>query len=423
MYIDHNNRKRTRSDSKWLIFTIYIIILFTLEAICKKPLFKASDQFIIYLQGSDPKNNYYIKVAQFFTFLGSNSIFIPLLIMVYNYVNIYKTYTLLMSLLISIGSFSILKVVYSSPRPYFKNEKIETFGCEGGWGNPSGNCLSSMAFYLTLWHIITDCKELRNQKLIKNIYLLVTCLLIVLIMFSRIMVGAHSINQVLFGGLLGFGIYYFLFFVLCIRPNDHEQFSRILNFKNITYFTGNSLIFLFIFLIFLFNEIDEDTKDKYYINIINKCPNTTKNLLFNREALLNFGIFLSNIGAFIGVKFEYFFLFRENLENWYQSNFEMNEPNDDSSLLTKITLNRETQWNHTNSFYSVLRLFLIIVFSAIMIFPFFFVNWSDDFGIVFIFKILVPANTLSFAFFYLFKILMKSLRMINLSVYSLNDSL
>ena len=423
MYIDSNIRKKKRSNSKWLIFIFYMIFIFTIEPFFRQPLYDISEQLILDIQGSDPKNSFLINCAELISHIGSNFLFVPILIIVYNYANIYKAYTLLLSLLIPIGGYSILKVIYVSPRPFFKNENIQIFGCECGWGNPSGRSFNSMAFFLTLWKIMIDCKQIRDKKLVKFIFLIFTCLLVILIMFSCIILGSSSINQVLFGGLLGLGVYFFLFYVLCIRPNDHRQFSVILNFRNIIYFILNLIIFLFVFIIFKFNQINGDIQSEFEKNISAKCPDTPENLRFHKEALVNFGIFLSNIGAFVGIKFDYFFSFRENLENWYQFNFELSEPKDDSSLMTKITLNRETQWNHTNIFYSILRLFLIIVFSSVMMFPYFFFDWNDNIALVFIFKLVLPTNMLAFCYFYLFKVLLKSLKMVNLSMYSLSESI
>lgn len=423
MYIDLHNKKRVRTNSKWLIFTIFMILVIVTEQFYRQPLKEVSLSVIKTLQGEDPKNNNAIKFLKFISQLGSKMVFIPITIIVYNYANIYKTFTLLMALLISTAEFSILKMIYEGPRPYFIDLSIIPIDCEGGWGNPSGHSLSSMAFYLTLWHIITECKQIRDKKIIKIISLIFTILLIISIMFSRIVLGAHSINQILFGGLMGYGVYYFLFNVLCIRLNDGKQFAKILNFKNIMFLAINFLIFLFAFLVYYFNELEIDIIDKYDAIIKEKCHGIPFNLKFQNEALLNIAIYLANIGAFIGIKFEYFFLFGENLDNWNQFNFEMNEINDDSSLMTKITINRETQWNHTNNFFSILRLFIIVVLSAILVFPYFLIEWDYNIVLVFLFKLVVPSNTITFAYFFLFKKLLKGLRMVNMTLYSLNDSL
>jgi len=421
MFIDSGNR-RIRTNSQWLVFSLFITSVFISELFFRDPLYNASFNLIQYLQGNDPKNSSLVYAANIFSILGSKTTFIPIIFIVYNYANIYKTYILLMMLLVGFAETSILKMIYTSPRPFFDMSMVEIIGCTGSWGNPSGHTLKSMAFYLTLWHIVTDCKQLREKKIIKNILLVFTVLFIICIMFSRVIVGAHGLNQILFGGLLGFANYFFIFYVLCLRLNDGKQFAKILNFTNIIHGIINFFIFLFAFLIYYFNEPNY-LMPKYNEVINNKCPNVPMNERFQNEAIVQFAAFLANIGAFIGIKFEYVFCFGENLDNWNQYNFESNEINDDSSLMTKITINRKTQWNHTNFFYSLIRLFLIALFSAVLVFPYFLFDWDDNIYLVFFLKLTVPANTLTFACFFLFKVFMRSLRMVNMTFYSLNDSL
>jgi membrane-associated phospholipid phosphatase len=423
MNIQGAQAQKSRSKSRWLIFILYVLIIFGTEPFYRQPLFNFSLDFIEKVQGDEPKHNNILHVAEFISHLGNTGVFIPIILIVYNFANIYKTYILLMTILLSTMFISILKMLYISPRPFWKNQKIEIFGCEGGWGNPSGHSLASTAFYLTFWHIIFECHALRNNKILKRISLAATILFIFTIMLSRTFVGAHSINQILFGFLIGFGIYFFIFYVLCVKVNDSKQFLSYIAFRNLIYGFINFFIFLFVVLIFNFNQ-HEELFSEWKNEINKKCPEIPDNKRLQNEALVTFATFLTNLGAFYGIKFEYYFSFGENIQNWRQFNFEIDERSDDESLMTKITINKETQWNHTNSFYSILRLLVIILLCAFFMLPYFFIEWSDNLLIVLIFKVFFPLNMITFSFFYLFKIILKSLRMVNLTLYSmLQDSL
>lgn len=419
------NPLKNKKTSRWFIFSLYIIIVMASEQFFRKPLFDASISFIEGLQGSDPHKNSLMHIAEFISHLGNSGAFLTIILIVYNFANIYKTYVLLMALLLASMMISILKMIYMSPRPYWVSEKIIPFGCEGGWGNPSGHSLASTAFYISLWHILFECSQLRKRKLLKYGSLAFTILFILTIMFSRNAVGAHSLNQILFGCLLGFAIYFFLFYVLCIDVNDSKQFLKFIEFRNLIYGVINFFIFLFAILVYFFNQNEEVFAKWDHAITTHGCASVPKNKRLQNEGFVTFAVFLANFGAFMGIKFEYYFSFAGNVQNWRQFNFEVDEKNDDESLMTKISINKETQWNHTNSFYSIMRILIVLLLCAIIILPFYmFIEWDDNFAVVFLFKTLIPFNLAAFSFFFLFKIVLKSLRMVNLTLYSmLQDSL
>jgi membrane-associated phospholipid phosphatase len=419
MNIQASSYLKTKTKSHWLIFAVYTVVIFATEPFYRQPLFDLSIPYIEAVQGPNPLSNKLLYISEFISMLGNTGVFIGIIGMVYNFANIYKTYVLLTTLFLSTMNISILKMIYMSPRPYWVSEKILPFGCEGGWGNPSGHSMASTAFYLTLWHIVFECSQLRNNKTAKGCSLAFVIFFIMSIMVSRNFVGAHSINQILFGSLIGFGIYFFLFYVLCINVNDSKQFSRLLQFRNLIYIVINFFIFLFAFLVFYFNKHEEDILKWNTIITTHGCDSVPKNKRLQDEGFLTFAVFLANFGAFMGLKFEYYFTFSENMQNWSQYNFEIDERPDDESLMTKISINKETQWNHTNSLFSCLRFIFILILSGIIMTPFYFINWDDNLAIVFIFKSFLPINLATFSMFYLFKIILKSLRLSNLTLYSM----
>lgn len=423
MNIQGMHSQKSKTNSKWLIWAIYIILILVTEQFYSNPLFKVSIPYIEAVQGKEPGENFLLYAAEIVSYLG-NAIYVPIIFVVYNFANIYKSYVLLMTLLLSTAMISILKMIYIQQRPYWVSDKIVPFGCEGGWGNPSGHSLSCTAFYLTLWEIIFECSKLRNKKVLKYTSLGCTIILILMILFSRNFVGAHSLNQILYGGLLGFGLYFFLFHVLCIRLNDSKQFAKFLEFRNLTYYLINFFILLFAFLVYYFNQ-NNDYLNKWDKAIdTNGCSEIPNNKRLQNEGFITFAIFMTNLGAFMGVKFEYYFTFGENLQNWRQYNFESDEQRDDESLMTKITINKETQWNHTNSFYSFSRFLIILLLCGVLMTPYYFIHWNQNLVIVFIFKLFLPMNLITFSMFFLFKIVLKSLRVVNMTLYSmLHDSI
>lgn len=410
-----------RSKSQYPIFIAYILAIFISEIFYRGPLFQETLKFVEYIQKDvpDPRQNTMFKTAEIISLLGAGPSLILIILITYNYANIYKTLVMVNILLVSQLLTGMLKMIYMSPRPYWEKENIIALGCEGGWGNPSGHSLTSTAFYLTVWHIVFDSSYLRNRKVEKALSLAFTVIFILLIMISRVITANHSFNQIIFGSLIGFGLYFFTFNVLCVRVNDSNQCLKIIDITYTLFAIINVVLLLIGFLLFLFNVND---KSEIYANIFKpdgKCP-LPANRTMQTEGFSSLAMFLANMGAFTGVKFEYDYTFKKNTQSWRQYNFELEEKPDDESLMTKISINRETQWNHTNSFFSCMRLFVICVLSLISMAPYLLVSWNAHVSLVLLIKIFLPMAFVWFGFFFTFKIIAKMLRLTNITMNSMS---
>jgi membrane-associated phospholipid phosphatase len=72
------------------------------------------------------------------------------------------------------------KSLMSHPRPSWASDEIQAWACDPDFGNPSGHSLTSMTF----------------ASFSSNHYLL---FLAFLVGYSRMVLGVHSLNQVVFG--------------------------------------------------------------------------------------------------------------------------------------------------------------------------------------------------------------------------------
>jgi membrane-associated phospholipid phosphatase len=103
----------------------------------------------------------------------------------------------------AISIMASTKMFYAEARPYFITSDIEPLGeCTAGFGNPSGHSMFSVmwAFLLHL-HIF--------EGFITSVFAHVSLYFITtpfafLVAFSRLYVGVHSLNQIVYGSLLGF---------------------------------------------------------------------------------------------------------------------------------------------------------------------------------------------------------------------------
>lgn len=102
-----------------------------------------------------------------------------------------------------------LKSLYAEPRPYWVSDEIAHSSCTTGFGNPSGHMINNSFFWVSLYcHIFYDMMmssdegfwKRKSVKFMSAIFLVVFLGLMAL---SRVYLGAHTLNEVLFGALLG----------------------------------------------------------------------------------------------------------------------------------------------------------------------------------------------------------------------------
>jgi len=109
----------------------------------------------------------------------------------------------------------ITKMAYKQQRPFWVDPTLHHKGaCDSEFGNPSGHSLIAAAMAVTIaldiaHHSVNHCKVLWN---------LLICTLaaayFLLMGFSRVVLGVHSLNQILYGWCLGIWVALFCFFIL-----------------------------------------------------------------------------------------------------------------------------------------------------------------------------------------------------------------
>jgi len=409
-----------------LAFIFYIVGILVLQKVMANNLYPISQD---YLKSMNLNQTYSKGVLQFFSalaYIGTITPYLIIMAFVYNFSNIYKSFILLIVIFNTYLFGGLLKLILAEPRPFFEDKDITNhdFSCNLGFGNPSGHSVSSTAFYLTLWHIIFESSNLSKKRVVKYISLTAIIIVLLLMFFGRFLSGTNSLDQIIFGFLLGFGIYSAIFFVMKVNVNDGIQFFTFMNIRNLIFFTANFLIFLTALLVYKFvpaNPKQNEWLATVKLNANTACLHASESLnLFHQEAFLMVGTFLSNFFSFVGLKLEYYYSFNANTQNWKQYNFEKIEKVEDS-LLSKIS-DIELQWNHTSVTKSIIRLVIILMMSMIILLPFFLVSNNQNIVIVFLFKYFLPLGIIAFSMFYLFKVVIKKFKLDNSSVFVLmND--
>lgn len=228
------------------------------------------------------------------------------------------------SVLLGQASNAFLKNLYHQYRPCWADLNIPVYGGEKDYGNPSGHAtgcgvilFSALAVYLfdNFDFCLTEAEELEVKKTRAGILYslpakiaitVVTLILYLIILYSRVYVGAHSFNQILYGSLLGLFVAVAIFYVF--RQNLVSSYKRILPNKSTNY-VKNSLIISAVglfpllvhiaaFLTLRFTGVKLDSKTLAHIRQHHSFFDANVPL---NSGFINFGLGEMVIGAHLGV--------------------------------------------------------------------------------------------------------------------------
>ena len=127
-------------------------------------------------------------------------------------------YYLVMHMCISAGG-ALTKLNYHQGRPFWESLEVEALACTGTYGNPSGHSWGSLATSLTVFLDFNAWASARPASRLHAWYWRILVLVIGLtysgsVAYSRILLGVHSLNQVLLGLQLGAWTAFTLHFVV-----------------------------------------------------------------------------------------------------------------------------------------------------------------------------------------------------------------
>lgn len=217
------------------------------------------------------RNPFFDSMFEFFTLFGEELIVIAILGGVYWVINKRSGERLGITVFISLGLNSLLKLLIMRPRPFVNNDTIVNLRPEtsGGYSMPSGHTQSASTVFFGLYQFFK-----------KRTLLVLAIIITILVAISRMYIGVHYLSDVLVGGVLGIVITFFMYKWL----NKKEDLSKI--YLVILVLSAISLLAV---LIYNFIKLDSSNFDAqtYY---------------FNTEAIAK--MLGTLIGFVIGVKFE-----------------------------------------------------------------------------------------------------------------------
>lgn len=263
----------TRKENyKILVFSLLIAFIIIIQYLFSAKLQLLSIPLIRFLQ-SNPK---LINIMRVFSSFGSKKVKSLMLSFIFGLCNTYHAFIHAVVCYVSILFCSWLKLLLQEPRPFWLDSQIHAYDCESGYGYPSNHVLTSIPSFLMFFEILYYHFEIdRKTKSLDSLYyytgIISGLLLCTLVGCSRMVLGVHSLDQVCFGLLMGFAVYYFFLHIIDFDLRNYHPFLQ--SFTNPYHKAKLILLILAVYLIFLVNAMFTDVSydNKWSEMIILSC--------------------------------------------------------------------------------------------------------------------------------------------------------
>ena len=448
------NNKRRRSSSHYFIFSFIFLFSIIAHQFYKQYLYSLSNDYVQIIQNEiKVRCPFYKTIFFLFSYIVNYKVLIlAIIVFMYNFGNIFKTYILLLTLEIAMISSSVFKLIYREYKPYWNffindtksnvtyinianttelystNKTNDVFYIStNGFGGPSTNVLITAVLLFTVWRVIFKSMRLKEKGCFyKNIVLFIVFIYTLIESFLYWICYESSLDQIAFSFSLAFCIYFFIFYVLNLYSNDMKQIFKTLIFpiyyKCLIYIGVLTMFTIFYFTIRnIFGEENELVYQKVLQSIHYNNSSIIIQSLFS-EAYYSFCIFFLNLGLIFGMRQEYFSLFEGSFNNWTQYNFEKDEEikeDEDESLMSKLSINKDIQWNHTKIYYSIPRLVILLILMGISSLSYTLISFDSNVIMIILLKYFLCLNLISFGMFYGYKQILKYLKLTNILIFTM----
>ena len=369
--------KKEKKESHWILFLI--ILLFS--------------GLIIYCI----INNNSIRIKTIipfghigFLYLLDLKFYFLIIIIVFNFGNIYQTLLLFYSLIIPDFLYSTFLFFIGYGYEYDKQNKL----------NILYDYFILIFFFLIIAKFLFYSNNINEQNInYKGLFIYIIIFIFLLLCLTNTIAILNSniifIDKIISGFLLSYSYYFLIFHVININPNDSLQLFYFIEKSN-----NNIITVAFFIMIIISIYLKNDNKYNKFLSCILYIT--------------------SNIIPIYGIIYEYKFLFNSSRKNWANFNFEKenNIENDNlNSLISEISITKSIKWNKTSFIIDILRL-IVLIFIQIIIFYFseqmLFFNYNE---------VKINKSFLFFVFsiftFIIDKILLYWLRLINMTYFFL----
>ena len=427
--LDENKNYIINVFLKNIKINILIIILFILffisEFFFREPLFDYSKSFEKNWQ--EKSSNSTITFYKIITKVGGEYLMGAPIAFVLCFFQIIKSSFFIAGLIFVLHFHSLMKIWYGNKRPFWEDKTLFKDICDGGFGNPSGHSISSVYLYTTLFVYLIQTKMIENKIVIKILLFIFFSTFVVLVILSRLILGIHSINQVIYGSVLGLFTSLLVVQILQLHKMPIIFYKRLFKEKILIFCISSILLILEILSILSSLSFNIDFDYDYYDKILDElCEELPKYRKFNMDGLFGAFVVLALLGMYLGqVVFWYL------IDNFYKKTkktkiqkmdtIKSEEINDiekddyDEKNNNKILDDMIIHWNENRSFIDcstikISKIFVVILICCSPLALFILVSREANMIVIFVFKFGIPFFfsmffVFSLGFYYIIKII------------------
>ena len=314
---------------KILIISIYFIIIIATERIYYNELFIKSLEIIPKFQKASPGSYSFWK---FMAQMGGKPVLGALYVILFLFIPLNKVFVMFFLLIFTGFIDHLSKILYRQERPLWMNDDIDVHSEHAcGYGNPSGHALSSSCLYLSFWYMVSNllnnCFRNNTKALYAVKYIIFSvCLIIVfLIMTCRLYLGVHSLNQIIFGFLIGVGIFLLFLPIFKIYHNTPSEFlNQQFKFRYLTLGLIAAGIITYYISYFCRKDV-EGVKER--ANWIKMCHNQKWSKLLIEASFMGSESIFIILGMFTGLYYVKIYIEKiypnreDNIFNWNEGKF------------------------------------------------------------------------------------------------------
>ena len=332
---------------------IVLLIVFIVESLFRQSLFDYSIKAIKKIHANYNSKDMPIYIAaKFFSVLPKEITFAIVIVLVYFLSNLLKQVIVLMNILISMLIICLLKIIYQSPRPFWKSDEIMKIDCEEDFGNPSGHSFTAVFMFITYYLVgvyynkwFYSTQEIEEEayfaknkkyleksensisktnyyKILRIVLLILMILVTFLVCASRFILGVHSLNQIIFGATLGLITAYIIFGIVFTDLNDYSILLQMISHKY--FFLVNVAFFIIVtvatfFILFFMEDYNYAKQFTGIVNMI--CPNVVSYQDFYNKSIKGIIVSLTYLGSVMGLYFDYYYNCNGNSILWIEKSF------------------------------------------------------------------------------------------------------
>ena len=188
-----------QTGTKIGVVIMTLVALAVLDSYLKLALYEWSIPWIVYLQST--LTGQQIEFWEWYTDFCFTLVWAAIIAPYLSVEQRHRCFYYLVLLIVIINLQNIFKTAYADPRPFWTSTQVIAMKCTASFGNPSGHSIEVMAYSFAVW--LDFVRSSKNKPAINSLSLVMAIAYPLSIGYSRFILGAHTLDHILYGFALG----------------------------------------------------------------------------------------------------------------------------------------------------------------------------------------------------------------------------